>query len=100
MESMEIRYFMDKISEEFKTDVQIIAGDFNAKPKENLVLEMKEEYQSAYELAKGYEPKTAIYGSIDYIFFKGAAKLVSVLDIDFQMGFHDYPSLTYPSDHL
>ena len=54
----------------------VIGGDFNAKPSEKIIEEYMEEYKSAYYEGIGDHPlSTAIFGSIDYLFYKGPVEL-------------------------
>ena len=57
MEANEILHFMRQIEEEYESDCLIVAGDFNAKPHEPLIIDFKnDKYISSYEEAIGKPP--------------------------------------------
>ncbi len=87
---------------------QIIAGDFNEMPAAPAIRQMKALYQSAFEMARGYEPvatfPTALidwhWGScLDYIFLSSA-----IQQVNFARLFCQNPDLQddslFPSDHV
>lgn len=93
------------------TPYQIIAGDFNELPPNPAIQQMKQAYNSAYQLANGYEPlatfPTALTiatsngwsGCLDYIFVSKAIPTVQSAKLFCKTPAADDENL-YPSDHV
>lgn len=88
---------------------QVIAGDFNEVPNGPAILQMKQTYRSALELARGHEPvatyPTALSrnlngwsGCLDYVFVSSdiEVKAASI----FADKPHEEHKTLYPSDHV
>lgn len=89
---------------------QIIAGDFNELPTGPAIRYIKQSFQSAYELAHGYEPlatfPTALIqplldwsACVDYIFLSPAITTIKQAQIFCDQPHPDNNTL-YPSDHV
>ena len=79
----------------------IITGDLNARPDEELIQEYLQEYKDAYKEGCGeFSLFTAIFGPIDYMFYKGELELAGYLNFEFKIKFEDYPNKDFPSDHF
>ena len=95
------------------TDVQVVVGDFNARPIEPTYDRMRAAgFRSAYVEANGHEPDVTwpsplvksmpdddgVEGCLDYVWVRGQARVVDAR-IVFDRPAADDPTL-YPSDHL
>ncbi|KAF0692056.1 Aste57867_16800 [Aphanomyces stellatus] len=115
LRAIQVEQLLEHLERDHAHLPMVVCGDYNATPDTNdeypalAVPRMADAgFQSAYAVAES-EPRYTTWkvrpGNesrhvIDYIFFKGDAELVSVVDAPIEIDDCRLPSLRYPSDHI